>query len=92
VIADQSGPRAATLATTWSVVFAASHSRLEHIMFASIAQKLKTLFMSTEDQERDAYLASSVDFVDLEYRLHMLEMSHQPYSLYSSGAPRERQL
>lgn len=58
-------------------------------MFAEFAKKLGTLFVATEDHERDAYLASSVDFVDLEHRMRNTESNHYSFGSYSSGAPRE---
>lgn len=60
-------------------------------MFANLAKRLSALFVSTEEQERDNYLAASADFVDLNHRIQMLEMNHQPFTLYSSGAPRWEQ-
>ena len=60
-------------------------------MFAKLTKTLSEFFVTTEDQERDAYLASSVDFADLEHRIHAFEMNHHPITLYSysSGAPRD---
>jgi hypothetical protein len=58
-------------------------------MFAYLANRLHALFVTTEERDRDAYLAESVDFADLERRIHYLEMNHQPYALYSSGVPHD---
>jgi hypothetical protein len=58
-------------------------------MFATLAKKLNALFVTTEEQERDAYLASSVDFADLERRIQHLETDHHPFTLYSASAPHE---
>ena len=58
-------------------------------MFAKFAKTLSEIFVTTEDQERESYLASSVDFADLEHRIHAFEMNHQPITLYSNGAPRD---
>jgi hypothetical protein len=58
-------------------------------MFANLAKKLNALFVVTEEQERDAYLASAADFADLEQRIHYLEMNHQPFTLYSAGVPHD---
>ncbi|MGA3246625.1 MAG: DUF3563 family protein [Paraburkholderia sp.] len=58
-------------------------------MFASFMKRLGTLFVNTEEQERDTYLASSADYVDLEHRAYVVETAHHPFTLYSSGAPQE---
>jgi hypothetical protein len=58
-------------------------------MFAKFAKTLNEFFFTTEDQERESYLGKSVDFVDLEHRIHAFEMNHQPITLYSDGAPRD---
>lgn len=58
-------------------------------MFANLAKKLSALFITTEEQQRDTYLASSVDFADLEHRLRYLETDHHPFTLYSAGAPHD---
>jgi hypothetical protein len=55
-------------------------------MFANLAKRLSAFFVTTEDQERDAYLASSADLADLERRMYSMETNYYPYSLYSSGA------
>jgi hypothetical protein len=67
----------------------ASLSRLEHIMFASLAKRFGALFINTEEHARDTYLASAADYVDLEHRIYVIETAHAPFILYSSGAPRE---
>jgi hypothetical protein len=67
----------------------ASHSRLEHIMFANFAKRLGALFVNTEELQRDTYLASSTDFVDLEHRMYVVETAHYPFTLYSASAPHE---
>jgi hypothetical protein len=58
-------------------------------MFAKFAKTLGEFLVTTEDQERESYMASSVDFADLEHRIHAFEMNHQPMTLYSNGAPRD---
>jgi hypothetical protein len=58
-------------------------------MFQKLTSKLGALFAGNEARERDAYLSEAVDFVDLERRIQYLEMNHQPYTLYSGGAPRD---
>jgi hypothetical protein len=58
-------------------------------MFASFAKRLGALFINTEEQERDTYLASSADYVDLEHRIYLVETAHYPFTLYSSSAPKE---
>lgn len=56
-------------------------------MFAALARKLSALFVTTEEQGRDTYLSSSVDFADFEHRLRCVETDHHPFTLYSAGAP-----
>ena len=58
-------------------------------MFANFAKRLSALFVNTEEQERDTYLASSADLVDLDHRMDVVETSHHPSTLYSSSAPQE---
>ena len=58
-------------------------------MFSKFAKTLNEFFFATEEQKREAYLGESVDFVDLERRIHAFEMNHQPITLYSYGAPRD---
>ncbi|SDG23527.1 DUF3563 family protein [Paraburkholderia phenazinium] len=61
-------------------------------MFGKFSKALSEFFIATEDQKRECYLASSVDFADLEHRMHAFEMNHQPFTLYSNGAPRDWQV
>jgi hypothetical protein len=58
-------------------------------MFSKFAKTLNEFFFTTEERKREAYLGESVDFVDLERRIHAFEMNHQPITLYSDGAPRD---
>jgi hypothetical protein len=58
-------------------------------MFAKFSKTLSEFFVTSQDQERESHLASSVDFADLEHRIHAFEMNHQPITLYSNGAPRD---
>ena len=58
-------------------------------MFAKFANTLNEFLFTTEEQERESYLGKSVDFVDLEHRMHAFEMNHQPISLYPDNAPRD---
>jgi hypothetical protein len=58
-------------------------------MFANFAKRLGALFVNTEELQRDTYLASSTDFVDLEHRMYVVETAHYPFTLYSAGAPHE---
>ena len=58
-------------------------------MFAKFSKTLNEFFFTTEDQERESYLGKSVDFADLEHRIHAFEMNHRPITLYSDGAPRD---
>jgi hypothetical protein len=58
-------------------------------MFANFAKRLGALFVNTEEQQRDTYLASSTDYVDLEHRIHVVETAHYPFTLYSASAPQE---
>ncbi len=46
---------------------------LEIIMFAYILEKLSNWFEAAERRRREAYLASSVDIVQLEQRIRSLE-------------------
>lgn len=66
-----------------------SKQKLEHIMFAEFARKIGALFVTTEEYERDTYLASSVDFADLEHRMHIVETNRYPVRCYSSAASRD---
>ena len=47
-------------------------------MFAKFSKTLNEFFFLTEEQKRESYLGKSVDFVDLERRIHAFEMNHQP--------------
>jgi hypothetical protein len=58
-------------------------------MFAELAKKLTALLSSTEDREREAYLASSVDLVDLEHRINVIETHADPARWYVSSTPHE---
>jgi hypothetical protein len=58
-------------------------------MFAELAKKLTALLSSTEDREREAYLASSVDLVDLEHRINVVETHADPARWYVSSTPHE---
>jgi Protein of unknown function (DUF3563) len=64
--------------------------RWEHIMFEKLAKTLSSLLTDPHDRQRDAFLGASVDFVDLENRLRMLEMNHQPFTFYTNSTPRHR--
>lgn len=59
-------------------------------MFETLVKKVGSLFANQQDRQRDAFLGASVDFVDLENRMRLLEMNHQPFAIYSHGAPRNR--
>jgi hypothetical protein len=94
----------AKLATGWPTVHGLEVQRLghqsqhslkmdskrkpEHIMFAEFARKIGALFVTTEEYERDTYLAPSVDFADLEHRLHIVETVAYPVCCYSSAVSR----
>lgn len=58
-------------------------------MFANFAKRLGALFVNTEEHQRDTYLASATDYVDLEHRIQVIETAHSPFILYSSNASRE---
>jgi hypothetical protein len=58
-------------------------------MFAELAKKLSALLITTEDHERESYLASSVDLVDLEHRINVVETHADPARWYSSSTPHE---
>ncbi|MFM0226994.1 DUF3563 family protein [Paraburkholderia dipogonis] len=57
-------------------------------MFEKFAKGLGSFFFNSRDRHRDAFLAESVDFIDLESRMRMLEMNHQPFAFYSRDASR----
>ncbi|MFM0015914.1 DUF3563 family protein [Paraburkholderia sediminicola] len=59
-------------------------------MFEKLARTLISLLTEPQDRQRDAFLGASVDFVDLENRMRMLEMNHQPFTFYASPTPRRR--
>ncbi|SAL50784.1 hypothetical protein AWB69_05171 [Caballeronia udeis] len=59
-------------------------------MFAKFSKTLNEFFFLTEEQKRESYLGKSVDFVDLERRIHAFEMNHQPITLYSDSTSRDR--
>lgn len=59
-------------------------------MFETLVKKVGSLFVNPRDHQRDAFLGASVDFVDLQNRMRILEMSHQPFAFYSNDAPRNR--
>ena len=59
-------------------------------MFAKFSKTLNEFFFLTEEQKRESYLGKSVDFVDLERRIHAFEMNHQPITLYSVNTSRDR--
>ena len=58
-------------------------------MFTELAKKLSALLITTEDHEREAYLASSVDLVDLEHRIKVVETHADPVRWYSASTPHE---
>jgi Protein of unknown function (DUF3563). len=58
-------------------------------MFPELAKKLSALLITTEDHEREAYLASSVDLVDLEHRINVAETHADPVRWYSASTPHE---
>jgi Protein of unknown function (DUF3563) len=64
----------------------------EHIMFAALSEKLGSLFLPSHYDEREEYLASSTDLVDLERRMRHLDSGGYPFSLHSSVAPRDNEL
>jgi hypothetical protein len=59
-------------------------------MFEKFAKGLGSLFFDSRDRQRGAFLAEAVDFADLENRMRMLEMNHQPFAFYSRDAFRVR--
>ncbi|MFB9127879.1 DUF3563 family protein [Paraburkholderia dipogonis] len=58
-------------------------------MFTELAKKLSALLITTEDHEREAYLASSVDLVDLEHRINVAETHADPVRWYGASTPHE---
>ncbi len=61
-------------------------------MFAAFSEKLVSLFSPSHYDEREAYLASSSDLVDLERRMRHLDSGGYPFSLHASVAPRDNEL
>lgn len=59
-------------------------------MFVTLLKKVGSLFVNSRDRQRDAFLGTSVDLVELENRMRMVEMNHQPFAFYSSESPRNR--
>ena len=64
----------------------------EHIMFAALSKKLGSLFPPSHYDEREEYLASSSDLVDLERRMRHLDSGGYPFSPHSSVVPHDHQL
>ena len=58
------------------------------MMLTELGKKLNALLISTDDHEREAYLASSVDLVDLEHRINV-ETRADSSRWYASGMPHE---
>ena len=61
-------------------------------MFAALFEKLGSLFMRSPYDDREKYLASSADLVDLERRMRHLDSGSYPFSLHSSVMPRDNEL
>ncbi len=61
-------------------------------MFAAFSEKLGSFFSPTLYDEREEYLASSTDLVDLERRMRHLDSGGYPFSLHSSVMPRDNEL
>jgi hypothetical protein len=61
-------------------------------MFAALSEKLGAFFSLSHYDEREAYLASSSDLVDLERRMRHLDNGSYPFSLHASVMPRENEL
>jgi hypothetical protein len=61
-------------------------------MFAALSKKLGSLFPPSHYDEREEYLASSSDLVDLERRMRHLDSGGYPFSPHSSVVPRDHQL
>ncbi|MFM0208374.1 DUF3563 family protein [Paraburkholderia sediminicola] len=60
-------------------------------MFAAFSKALGSLFSPAHYDEREAYLASSSDLVDLERRMRHLDRGDYPFSLHSQRyAARQR--
>jgi hypothetical protein len=63
----------------------------ERIMFAALSDMLGPLFPPSHYEERDDYLASSTDLVDLERRIRHLDSGGYPFSLHSYVTPRDNE-
>ena len=61
-------------------------AKLEHIMFAEFVQKLGALFVTTEEYQRNTYLASPIDLADLDNRMKNVETIVYPLRDYLSTA------
>ena len=61
-------------------------------MFSALFEMLGSLFTRSTYDEREEYLASSTDLVDLEGRMRHLDSGGYPFSLHSSVAPRDNEL
>ncbi|MFM0200143.1 DUF3563 family protein [Paraburkholderia fungorum] len=59
-------------------------------MFGKLARTLSSLLSKPQVRQRDTFRGASVDLVDLENRMRMLEMNHQPFTFYESTTPRRR--
>ena len=55
-------------------------------MFETLVKKVGSLFVNQQDRQRDAFLGASVDFIDLENRMRIVEMNPQPFAFYSTVA------
>ena len=51
-----------------------------------------SLFPPSHFEQRETYLASSSDLVDLERRMRYLDRGFYPFSLHSSVMPRDNEL
>lgn len=61
-------------------------------MFAAFSHALGSLFSPSHYDDREDYLASSTDLVDLERRMRHLDSSGYPFSLHSYVRPRDNEL
>ena len=61
-------------------------------MFAAFSEKLHSFFSPSHYDEREAYLASSSNLVDLERRMRHLDRGVYPFRLHSSVMPRDNEL
>jgi hypothetical protein len=64
----------------------------ERTMFAALSGMLGSLFSPFHYNEREDYLASSTDLVDLERRMRHLDNDGYPFSLHSNVTPRDNEL